>query len=245
MHKWYDTKLVKSGDIYEIYEYERSVKLGEAKNAEGRRKKASEEEKKRHRKNTLAKAKKTVRRLVNANINVWGQWPKFLTLTFADNVQDIKMANYEFKKFRQRLEYLVKVKLKYLVVIEFQERGAIHYHAIFFNLPYIKNDIIAKLWGHGFIKINAIDDVDNVGAYVSKYMTKNDTDVEKTRGLEGQKSYFTSRGLKKPIEIIEKEKIDQLRADLSEYKVYQSTFENEHLGQIQYTQFNTKREQKN
>lgn len=241
MIKWYDTKLVKSGSVYELYEYEKSVHLGNKNNPLGRKKQATEENKKRYRKDTLASAKKTVRRLINANVDAWGQRPKFMTLTFADNIQNIKMANYEFKKFRQRLEYMVNVKLKYLCVIEFQERGAVHYHVVFFNLPFIKNDIIADLWGQGHIKINAIDDVDNVGAYVSKYMTKNDDDIEKTKGLEGKKSYFTSRGLKKPLEIIDKKKIEQYKTDLSNYKTYDADFENDYLGQIHYTQFNTKR----
>lgn len=244
LDEWYDTKLIKSGDIYEVFRYERAIKVGESKNEQGRRIEASEEDRKRHRRDTLSKAKTTVRRLINANVNAWGQSPKFLTLTFAENVQDIKMANYEFKKFRQRLEYLLNVKLKYLVVMEFQKRGAIHYHAVFFNLPYIENEKIAEIWGHGFIKINAIDDVDNVGAYVSKYMTKEKYEEEKTDRLVGQKSYFTSRGLNKPEEVFEKEKIDQLAADLSEYKTYDSVFENDYLGQIQYTQFNIKRESK-
>jgi hypothetical protein len=242
--KFYDSKLIKSGSVYELYEYEKSIKLGDTNNRLGRKKQATEEDKKRHRRNTLANAKKTVISLINANVDAWGQKPKFVTLTFADNIQDIKTANYEFKKFKQRLEYMVKVKLKYVCVIEFQKRGAIHYHVVFFNLPYIKSNIIADIWAQGFIKINAIDDVDNVGAYVSKYMTKNDDDIEKTQPLEGQKSYFTSRGLKKPEEIIlNKKKKQQLKNDLSNYKKYDTVFENEYMGLIHYIQYNTKRKQ--
>lgn len=247
MQKWYDTKLVKSGAVYELYEYEKSVHLGNKNNPLGRKKQATEEDKKRYRRDTLASAKKTVRRLINANVDAWGQKPKFLTLTFAENIQDMKSANYEFKKFRQRLEYITQVKLKYVVVVEFQERGAIHYHVVFFNLPYIKHKVLTDLWGQGLIWINAIDDVDNVGAYVSKYMTKNDDSIEKTKGLEGKKSYFTSRGLYKPIEYIDKKKIGQIITDLSEYNYYhiEFEFENEQLGHIHYTQINTKRKLQN
>lgn len=241
MAKWYDKKLIKSGHIYEIFEYERSVKVGETKNPQGRHVVASEDDKKRHRRNTLSKARSTVRRLINANVDAWGQAPKFLTLTFAENVTNIKQANYEFKKFRQRLEYRLKVKLKYIVVVEFQKRGAIHYHAVFFNLPYIANTEIAEIWENGFIKINAIDQVDNVGAYVTKYMTKEDYETNKTDRLIGQKSYFTSRGLMQPEEILEKEKIEQAVTALSPFKAYKSQFPNDYLGQITYTQYNTKR----
>lgn len=237
--KWYSVKAVRSGNVVELYEYENLILLGETNNGFGRSVQANEEDKARHRKYTLAKAGRTVRRLINANVDAWGEVPKFLTLTFAENVQDVKQANYEFKKFRQRLEYELKLKLKYVVVVEFQKRGAVHYHVVFFNLPYVDADFLASVWRNGFIKINAIEHVDNVGAYVCKYMTKNSDDER----LQGQKSYFTSRGLIKPVEkALEKKEIDQLRAGLSQYKVYESDFFNDYTGNIRYEQYNLKRQ---
>lgn len=75
LSKWYDMKMIKSGDVYEVFRYERAIKLGESKNTEGRRIEASDEDKKRHRRDTLSKAKTTVRRLINANVNAWGESP--------------------------------------------------------------------------------------------------------------------------------------------------------------------------
>lgn len=234
----YSIKAVRSGSIVELYEYEKSILLGETNNGFGRAVEASEEDKARHRKYTLAKANRTVRRVINANVDAWGEKPKFVTLTFAENVTNIKQANYEFKKFRQRLEYELKLKLKYVVVIEFQKRGAIHYHVVFFNLPYVKADFLASVWRNGFIKINAIEHVDNIGAYVTKYMTK-DSDDER---LQGQKSYFTSRGLKKPVErYLNEKEIADIKDKLSHKKVYENTFANEYTGNILYTQYNLKR----
>jgi hypothetical protein len=242
--KWYDVKVIRTGHIVEVFKYERVIKVGETKNAQGRRLEASEQDKMRHRKETLGRAKTTVRRLINANVDAWGQSPKFLTLTFAENVQDIKQANYEFKKFRQRLEYQLKIKLKYIVVIEFQKRGAIHYHVVFFNLPYIKNSKLAEIWKNGFIKINEIDKVDNIGAYVTKYMTKEDYEAKKTDKLIGKKSYFTSRGLIQPVEEYfrssEKE-IESVENSLSEHMTYIAQFDNDYLGKISYAQYNIKR----
>lgn len=233
--------MIKSGHVYEILEYEKPVFLGESRNGAGRSVEASESDKKETRRKTLSKAKTTVRRLINANIDAWGESPKFITLTFAENVQDIKQANYEFKKFRQRLEYDLKIKLKYVVVMEFQKRGAIHYHAIFFNLPYVPNEHLATVWGQGFVKINNVDKVDNIGAYVTKYMTKQDYEDMKTDRLVGKKSYFTSRGLLKPEETTEREKIEQLETVLSDYETYSSSFDNDYLGKIIYKQYNLKR----
>jgi len=62
--------------------------------------------------------------------------PLFITLTFAENVQEIGTANKLFTLFVKKLNYQTyktkKSVLKYLAVIEFQQRGAIHYHIIFF-----------------------------------------------------------------------------------------------------------------
>lgn len=230
--------MITSGDIVEIFEYERPVILGKSRNALGRAVEASEEDKRETRKKTLSQSHSYVRRLINANVKAWGESPKFVTLTFAENVQDIPTANYEFKKFRQRLEYEYKIKLKYLVVMEFQKRGAIHYHAIMFNLPFIENEKLAMIWGNGFIKINAIDQVTNIGVYVTKYMTKENYEEAKSDRLIGKKSYFTSRGLIKPQETIDKKEIEQSEAVLSPIKTYEANFENDYLGKINYKQYN-------
>lgn len=241
MSNFYNKKLIKSGDVYEVYDYERAVHFGETRSPLGRGKQANEEGKKENRKKTLNKAKTMIRRLINANVNAWGETPKFLTLTFADNVQDVKQANYEFKKFRQRLEYMLKFSLKYVVVVEFQKRGAVHYHAVFFNLPYIDNELIAQVWKQGFIKINRIEDVDNIGAYVTKYMTKDDYEESKSDRLVGQKSYFTARNLKKPVEVVDKKEIERIESTLKDKKVYESEIQNDYVGLINYKQYNTKR----
>ena len=238
MRKFYNVKAVWSGSIVELYEYEKSIVKGETNNRSGRSVKANEENKARHRKNTLARARRTVRRLINANVGKWGEKPKFLTLTFAENVQDVKKANYEFKKFRQRLEYELKLKLKYVAVVEFTKKGRIHYHVVFFNLPYIQSNVLESIWGNGFIKINAISHVDNVGAYVTKYMTK-DNDDER---LRGGKSYFSSRGLYKPVErYLNEKEIAKVKDKLSHKKVYENRFDNEYVGNVLYTQYNLKR----
>jgi len=138
-----------------------------------------------------------IARLVDCNFD---DNTKFMTLTFKENVQDISYTNYEFVKFIKRLNYhLYHVKiqcLKYIAIWEKQKRGAIHYHIIFFDLPFIEKREIQDIWGHGFIKINKIDvdSKDNRGRYVSKYFSKNVDDK-----THKQKSFFKSQNLKKPI----------------------------------------------
>ena len=118
--KSYNKKVVASGDIIEIYEYKNDVLYDykdTKKNSKGRQVKAKFEDKLANRKQTLQRSRRDIRRLVNCNIQ---ENSKFITLTFADNITDLKVANYEWKKFKQRLETKIGYKLQYLVVIEFQ-----------------------------------------------------------------------------------------------------------------------------
>lgn len=238
--RFYKNKLVIAGDVIELYEYERPICLGEQRGNAGRNGggSAPSERDLEYRERTLTNARRTIRRLINANINAWGCKPKFVTLTFAEHITEPKVANYEFKKFRQRLEYVIKDKLKYVCVIEFQKSGRIHYHVIFFNLKYMSVDTLFEIWGNGFVWINAIDNVDNVGAYITKYMSK-DNDDER---LRSEKCYFSSRGLVKWEEkVVNEKEIAEMKEELSRKKVYENEFDNEYVGKITYSQYNLKR----
>jgi len=236
----YVKKAVISGDIVEVYEYKKAILQGydiKEYHGCGRGFQATEEDKHINRKKTLQRARRDLRRLINCNI---AEYSKFVTLTFREDVRNIRMANYDFKKFKQRLETRIGHKLQYACVPDFTKEGRIHYHCVFFNLPYVKNKELRAIWRNGYVKINKIDNVDNVGAYVCKYMTKDKDDPR----LLGQKMYFSSRGLKKPVEIKKEEEVDNLAVALPPSALtYETTFENEH-NTIVYKQYNMKRRPK-
>jgi hypothetical protein len=123
---------------------------------------------------------------------------RFLTLTFAENVIDIVYANKEFKNFIQRLKDKYG-DFRYLVVIQFQNRGAIHYHMLA-DFEFIEQAEIEKICGNGFVWINDLlhanngKPVDNVGRYICGYMNKKLDDDR----LRGKKAYFNSRNLVRP-----------------------------------------------
>ena len=230
---FYDKKVIIAGNVIEVYEYEKSVHFGykdTRKNSKGRGSIASADDKEKNREKVLSRARKDLRRIINCNIQ---KYSKFLTLTFKDNVQDLDYANNEFKNFIKRLNYHYGIKIKYTAVIEFQKRGAIHYHCILYNLVQkINVQELQEIWKHGFIKINSIDNVDNVGAYVCKYMTKTDDDR-----LLGRRMYFNSRGLNRPQEIKEPDLIAQLQKSLlNQAHKYENTFVNDY-NSINYRQY--------
>ena len=157
-------------------------------------------EPKARRSDNLVVLRNNVRRLVNCNHDRYGYEPTFLTFTYKENQNDIAQAWKDWHVFMR------KMRLRYgtlhaLSVMEFQKRGAVHFHCIFFNLsPVIefterKSRVIAGLWGHGFVDIERVRSARNVGAYVCKYMNKSADDVR----LRGKKFYSTTRNLFKPM----------------------------------------------
>jgi len=191
--KNYNVKVVRSGSILEVYQYQEKVYY----NYEGFERIDAEKTKPidwqgKNEKN-LSRARQNIRRLIWCNRN---EYSKFLTLTYKDNMQDLNKFYADWHVFIQGMKRKGYM-LKYLYVLEYQERGAIHAHVIIFNNEYIPWRVVKECWERfeeRGEKINSIKDVNNLGAYVCKYLTKN------TIAEYNSKSYHTSRGLKRPIE---------------------------------------------
>lgn len=237
-------KYVITGHIIEVYEYNfythgRGGFSGVNKGC------ADIDSKLKNYSNTNQRRRDKIRRLACSNFN--NKYDKFLTLTFAENMTNVKECNLLFKNFIKRLKYQYNLNnLKYLAVIEFQERGAVHYHVLL-NIPYIPHKELQDLWGNGFVFINAIEHVDNIGAYILKYITKDNNDIR----LMGQKAYLTSRNLKQPEEIINHnlKDFDKLehkvidKYNLNALKpIYETNYDTELLGECNYKQYNLDRE---
>lgn len=236
-------KYVITGHILEVYSYDYYIhgKGGFSGIAKGQ---ADIENALKNYANTNQRRRDKIRRLACTNFN--NKYDKFLTLTFAENKTNIEECNLLFKKFIMRLKYTYELKvLKYLAVIEFQERGAVHYHVLL-NIPYIPHKELQELWGNGFVFVNAIKHVDNLGAYILKYMTKDNNDTR----LMGKKAYLTSRNLKQAetivnhdlkdfnkleSKIIQKYNLNDLKA------VYEANYDTEMLGNCTYKQYNLER----
>ena len=238
------TKYIITGHIIEIYSY-KNYFHGKGGNTGTKKGCADLENKLKNYANTNQRRRDTIRRLACCNFN--NEYDKFLTLTFADNMTDIKECNTVFKNFIKRLKYKYNLQnLKYLAVIEFQQRGAVHYHVLL-NIPYIPHKELQELWGNGFVFINAIEHVDNIGAYILKYITKDNNDER----LMGQKAYLTSRNLKKPEEVLNHNLKDFFKLEdkiIQKYNlnclkpIYETNYTTEILGECEYKQYNLERE---
>lgn len=117
--KWYQIKMYKLGDIYEVYKYELPVYAGYHKFKKYNNSNSNDENKKLdNRKKVVTRIRNRVRRLALANFD---EHSRFFTSTFADNIKEMNFANREFKKFIQRLKYHYG-DFKYLTVVEFQKK---------------------------------------------------------------------------------------------------------------------------
>jgi hypothetical protein len=232
----YDKKIVVSGKVVEVYEYERMVLTG--KEPPGGSRKPVEERTERTKEVALQRAQKTLRRLVNSNTDIL---ERFITLTFEQEITDLVQADKLFDLFRRRVERHLKRKLRYIAVPEIQHKreqktgkAVWHYHLIS-DMPYTPVNELRQLWGHGFVRINKIDNVDNVGAYLSKYMSK-----ELSNTYPDKKAYRCSSGLKRPREYTTKKNVQTLEKELDIERTtpkFKTTFASEHLGEITYTQY--------
>lgn len=125
--------------------------------------------------NSLRQSFKKIRYLINNNFK-GSKNELFLTLTYRENMTDTKKLYFDLDKFIKRLRYQFKnqTTVDYMTVVEPQERGAWHTHTLLkfndLNSVFIPSDDLEELWGHGFIKIKRINDVDNIGAYLSAYL---------------------------------------------------------------------------
>lgn len=121
---------------------------------------------------SVSRSLRDLRNLINANVTD-PSTTLFLTLTYRENMQDTKKVYNDFQNFRKRFYNSYKFD-KWIAVLEPQARGAWHLHILLiFNseAPFIDNSFTAKQWKQGFTNTRAVSDVDNVGAYLSAYLS--------------------------------------------------------------------------
>lgn len=250
--------MIVSGGVTEVYRFQNPVKVGkrpmvidpetgEILNSPTMRADVDENgnvvkrERKEEAKRTNARrSKMELRRLVLSNFE---NRDKFLTLTFRDgavsDVTNVDECNKAFDTFLKRLRRAYK-DVKFCRVIEFQDgngRGAVHYHCIL-KMPFVPYEKLGEMWGNGFVGINAIEHVDNVGAYIQKYMAKDFDDPR----LAGKKAYTTSQNVTKPIVVYGSE-ADRLYEKFLSDKLatFTNSYESEWQGEVRYEEYNENR----
>lgn len=248
-------KVIKSGHIIEIYEYEKSLDeyeisldLPDKKDKNDAEKKVEEQndttDKEHNKKTNNIRARQNARRLVNSNwVGESGEY--FITLTYADNMQDVEQANKHYQNYIKALKRRYDPDIKYIATMEWQKRGSIHYHMIVKgNLDFgndigqVERDMHDTIWKHGWVTILELWTVDNIGAYITKEMLK---DTQKQQREKGKRRYYHSRNLDKPEQITgddAKIYIDTMQANVPHFT---NSYESVYTGKVMYREYNMKR----
>ena len=185
-------KIVISGNVIEYYRYLKPLNVEPREHDIEKNRETSEGKRDRN----LYRARADLRRAIWCNQT---KYTKFVTLTYKDTELDQDNVIYDYKQFIKKLrrrEFIVP----YVYVTEHQKKrgikegnaGSLHIHSLLFTDEFISADIINTCWGLGNTDIHSLKDVNNLGAYVCKYLTKEEFD------LYHKHSYHLSRGLKKP-----------------------------------------------
>jgi len=255
------TKIITYGNNIEIYRYERE--LPNPRGSTGRpivsatelsllsadrEGDAQQISKKRTRTERSARrAAVEFRRLVAANLDGINH-PIFATFTFVENVQDVSFARSCFKTFTRNCRAIFGPGFKSISVMEFQRRGAIHFHALLWGCPggTVESErstrMVATLWGRGFIDLINTDGNIKIAGYFAKYMQKTFLDSR----LFGRKAYVATSNVYRPIVdrhaliapylYAKKNGIDLSTAEICQEKEYNTQW----LGRCNYQQYQNK-----
>ncbi len=194
-------KIVQSGDLIEIYEYEKAPPR--APIARHKRRKETWEDKLRRKNRTkserhIKRAVFNFRRKVRSTL-IYGT-PHMFSLTMYEIV-DIALAYKIYTQFCVRLRKVFGKEVIWITVPEFQKRGAVHFHCLVWDLPYDIHEIerdnrhIQHLWGYGYVDVIATNGSPKLSGYLAKYMSKAMYDDR----LFGKKAYSCSRNALSPM----------------------------------------------
>jgi len=124
----------------------------------------------------------------------------FLTSTTKENIQDRDRFFYYMNRFSKSQIFRDNFGDNFLYTVEKQKRGALHSHLICFEplKSWIDYKALILEWrkiigGIGSVKIEKIDDPDNIGKYLAKYILKEFASVEKYKRV-----FVPSKGLQQP-----------------------------------------------
>lgn len=136
---------------------------------------------------SLRRTFRNLRALINTNCSI-AENCRWVTVTYGRNMTDTKQLQIDLKHFFNRLRKKYSdYNIEYITIAEPQGRGAWHCHIILIfdhKAPFIPNKEIWAMWspkgfksslvegnkGYDFTNIKALDDIDNIGAYLTAYL---------------------------------------------------------------------------
>lgn len=115
-----------------------------------------------------------MRGLINANF--FGEEnERLVTVTYHENMTDTTRLYYDLQQFVEKMRRRLG-EIKYVTAVEPQGRGAWHAHMLVkqmtANSTYLTTEMVQEIWPHGWVvDVEQMTSVDNVGAYLSAYLS--------------------------------------------------------------------------
>jgi len=215
-------KVIQSGDLVELWEYERAPNPVPYSQRKPRIKRVFN---RKRRLDNVVKLKNSFRRLVRANLLLGA--PALVTLNTRENM-GVEEGYKNLTKFGVRLRKQFGSSVAWISVPEFQKRGAIHFHCLVWNLPeglpcllslqWYTDKVgkkhrkhvcpieracerqtrrIASCWTAGFVDAIETDGNVRISSYLAKYMSKAMHDER----LLGKRAYSASRNVLRPVSL--------------------------------------------
>lgn len=205
--RYVSQKVIISGNRVEVWKYENPIRADVINRVHGLPDVVDSDSDHSKLYSNLRRAQFTIRQLVWCNLT---EYTKFVTLTYAATVLDMKVVNKDMQNFFRKLKRKMNFDPAYIWVPEPQKgrglregnSGCLHVHIVLFNCEKIPLYVLNSCWPHGRTEIRILngcrlsDDekIRSAAAYLSKYISK-DNIVQ-----FGKHSFRCSLNLKRPVE---------------------------------------------
>ena len=115
---------------------------------------------------------------------------------FEDSRKRLRKVFFQLRHGVEHEGKVYTVDAPYCIKVEFHESGWVHYHAIFLTRRFLPKELLAELWGLGWVKIQRITNKDF--HYLLKYVTKPDDLPEWVKKKKRLRVFQTTKGFLKP-----------------------------------------------
>ena len=116
---------------------------------------------------------------------------------FEDSRDWLRKVFYQLRKGVEHDGKTYTIDAPYCIKVEFHESGWVHYHAIFLTRRFLPKELLAELWGLGWVKVQRITNQDF--HYLLKYVTKAADLPEWVKKRKRLRVFQTTKGFLKPL----------------------------------------------
>jgi hypothetical protein len=115
---------------------------------------------------------------------------------FEDSRQWLRKVFYQLRHGVEHEGKTYVINAPYCIKVEFHESGWVHYHGIFLTRRFLPKELLAELWGLGWVKVQRISNADFY--YLLEYVTKPEDLPKWVLKRKRLRVFQTTKGFLKP-----------------------------------------------